>query len=316
MQRKVVILGTGGTIAGAAAQAGDDLSYVAGQRSVQDLVAGVPALKAEWALLELEQVAQVDSKDMSHAIWQQLAQRAAHHLARPEVQGVVVTHGTDTLEETAWFLHRVLGPQKPLVLTAAMRPVTSLQPDGPQNLLDAVTVVRHGEACGVLVVLAGAIHTALAVRKRHPWRVDAFDSGDAGALGWVEAGQLRMQRVWPSSPGQGLPLIAAQPSTWPDVQVLTSHAGASATVVDVLSQAGVLGLVVAGTGNGSIHVELDAALHRAHAAGVSIWRTTRCPEGRVVGNPQGAWPVLALPQAKARVEAMLRLMGAAADVGD
>ena len=140
----IVILGTGGTIAGS----GDDVGYTAGQVGVPQLVAAVPALASR--ALEAEQVAQVDSKNMSHAIWQALAQRVAHHLARPEVAGVVITHGTDTLEETAYFLHRVLAPGKPVVLTAAMRPSTSLQADGPQNLLDAVTLAGWSGAGGVL----------------------------------------------------------------------------------------------------------------------------------------------------------------------
>ncbi len=144
MQAKIVILGTGGTIAGTAASPADAIGYTAAQLGVAQLVAGVPALAG--LPLESEQVAQLDSKDMDFATWQRLAQRVAAHLARDEVQGVVITHGTDTLEETAYFLHRVLAPAKPVVLTAAMRPATSLQADGPQNLLDAVTLARSG-AC-------------------------------------------------------------------------------------------------------------------------------------------------------------------------
>src|SRR5580765_4402843 len=121
----VVVLGTGGTIAGAARDATDNVGYVAAQRGVAELLREVPALAAppDGAPIEAEQVAQLDSKDMTHAVWRTLALRCAHHLARPEVAGIVVTHGTDTLEETAWFLQRVLAPaDKPIVLTAAMRP--------------------------------------------------------------------------------------------------------------------------------------------------------------------------------------------------
>ncbi len=137
----VVVLGTGGTIAGAASEASDNVGYVAGQRSVADLLRAVPALAG--AALETEQLAQLDSKDMTHAVWRLLALRCAHHLTRPEVVGIVITHGTDTLEETAWFLQRTLAPERPVVLVAAMRPATSLQADGPQNLLDAVAVARR-----------------------------------------------------------------------------------------------------------------------------------------------------------------------------
>ncbi|MGL6110903.1 MAG: asparaginase, partial [Rubrivivax sp.] len=143
----VVVLGTGGTIAGTAANAADNVGYSAAQLGVQALLASVPALAGRPT--ECEQVAQVDSKDLSHALWLLLARRVAHHLQRPEVCGAVIAHGTDTLEETAFFLHAVLAPGKPVVLTAAMRPATSLLADGPQNLLDAVTVAREPGARGV-----------------------------------------------------------------------------------------------------------------------------------------------------------------------
>ena len=136
--RTVVVLGTGGTIAGSAASADDNLGYVAGVLGVGALVAS--ASDGDALAVETEQVAQIDSKDMSFAIWLQLARRVAHHVARAEVTGIVVTHGTDTLEETAYFLSRVVAVAKPVVLTAAMRPATSRQADGPQNLADAIAV--------------------------------------------------------------------------------------------------------------------------------------------------------------------------------
>jgi len=116
-----------------------------------------------------------------------------------DVAGVVVTHGTDTLEETAWFLQRVLAPAKPVVLSAAMRPATALQSDGPQNLLDAVTVAQLQGARGVVAVLGGQLFGARDVRKLHPYRIDAFGAGDAGIIGVVEEGRLRQFRDWPSS---------------------------------------------------------------------------------------------------------------------
>ena len=185
----IVILGTGGTIAGTAADAADNVGYTAAQLGVAELVGAIPPLATRQ--LECEQVAQLDSKDMDFATWQRLAQRVAAHLARPEVRGIVITHGTDTLEETAYFLQRVLAPAKPVVMTAAMRPATSLQADGPQNLLDAVAVASDGVATGVLVTLAGGVHTAAQVRKVHTYRVDAFGSADGAKLGVVEEGVVR-----------------------------------------------------------------------------------------------------------------------------
>jgi L-asparaginase len=313
MPSTIVILGTGGTIAGTAADPSDNVGYTAAQRSVADLLAAVPALQGQ--AIESEQVAQVDSKDMDHAIWQRLAQRAAHHLARPEVAGVVVTHGTDTLEETAWFLHRVLAPAKPLVLTAAMRPATALGADGPQNLLDAVHVAREPGARGVVVVLAGSVHGAPDVRKVHPYRTDAFDSGDAGALARVEEGRLRVLRTWPSGDALGLGAVAADATGWPWVAVVPSHAGARGEVVEALVAAGVRGLVVAGTGNGSIHHALETALKRAVAAGVPVRCGTRCTQGVIVGASGGksddGLPVAATATPwQARIDLMLELMRA------
>jgi L-asparaginase len=280
---RVVILGTGGTIAGTAGSAAEAVGYRAAQLGVERLVAAVPALAG--AALECEQVAQLNSKDMTHAVWQRLAQRCAHHLARDDVAGVVVTHGTDTLEETAYFLHRVLAPAKPLVLTAAMRPATSMQADGPQNLLDAVTVARGGAALGwrgVMAVLNGTVHAAVDVRKVHGWRLDAFASGDAGPVGAVVAGTVRRWRDVPACAPAGLDAVARDTAQWPRVEVVTSHAGASGRVVDALVADGVDGLVVAATGFGDVHAEVQAALDRARARGVAVAVATRCAYGPVI----------------------------------
>ncbi len=309
---RIVVLGTGGTIAGTAARADDHTGYTAAQLGIAALLAGVPGLDTNR--VEAEQVAQLDSKDMDHATWQQLARRVAHHRARPEVQAVIVTHGTDTLEETAYFLHRVLGAGKPVVLTAAMRPATALQPDGPQNLLDAVALARAGGACGVLVVVAGRVMSGADVRKVHPYRLDAFDAGDAGPLGWVEQGALRLLRDWPAArpPEQveaGLALIETDPAHWPWVAVFTSHAGADARLVDAAVAAGVQGIVLAATGNGTVHRALAAALARAALAGVAVVRTTRCAHGALVGTPDPQTEGLGgLTPVQARIELMLRLM--------
>lgn len=311
--QKIVVLGTGGTIAGTSAQAGDNIGYTAAQVSVEQLLAAVPGLQqAAGGALEAEQVAQIDSKDMDCDVWRALAVRCAHHLQDLEVRGVVITHGTDTLEETAWFLHTVLSAHKPVVLTCAMRPATALVPDGPQNLLDAVAVAASPGACGVLAVAAGEVHGARQVQKVHPYRVNAFNSGDAGPLGWVEEGRIRLVQNWPLAIEPPMPLAIekiANSARWPWVEIITSHAGAAGAGVDALVSAGVRGLVVACTGNGTVHRSLEAALLRAHAAGVRVVRATRCSEGQVLPKPgdlfadsQGLSPV------KARVALMLDLL--------
>ena len=303
---KVVILGTGGTIAGTAADAGDNVGYTAAQLGVAQLVAAVPPLAG--LPIEAEQVAQVDSKDMTVAILHRIAERVQLHLARADVAGIVVTHGTDTLEETAYALHRVLHADKPVVLTAAMRPATSLQADGPQNLLDAVTVARTAGQGGVVAVMAGRVWAGCELRKLHSYRIEAFGAGEGGALGWVEEGGLRPSRPWPASTALGLTAMPADEATAPWVAMLTSHAGASGREVDALVAAGVQGIVVATTGNGSIHDALEAALRRALAAGIAVLRATRCAQGGIVGADGGSFESAgALTPAQARIELLLRL---------
>lgn len=322
--RRLVVLGTGGTIAGQAREAGDNVGYTSGQVGVHQLLEGVQALAAHvpalsgWDL-EAEQVAQVDSKDMGPTVWRALMVRVAHHLARPEVAGVVVTHGTDTLEETAWLLQAVLGPTKPVVLTCAMRPATALVPDGPQNLMDALCVAASPGARGVVAVCAGLVHQAHHVQKVHTYRLNAFDSGDAGPLGCVEEGRLRLWQDWPQSEAHG-PLLERLLSqvAWPRVEVIVSHAGADGALVRALLAAAgagepLRGLVVAGTGNGTVHADLLDALHQAQAVGVVVWRGTRCAYGQVVAGPHETLPDTAgLSPVKARLSLMLALLAVGA----
>jgi L-asparaginase len=310
----VVVIGTGGTIAGQATTPQAHLGYKAGQLAAEVLVAAVPPLAGQ--AIEAHTLAQLDSCDMDHATWHALHSALRTHLARPEVQGVVVTHGTDTLEETAYFLHRTLKANKPVVLTAAMRPATALSADGPQNLLDAVTLARYSGACGVLVVFAGKVFAAPDLRKVHGYRVEAFEPGDAGLLGHLVDGQVRLHRPWPQ-PALHLAASRLPPAdTWPAVDVLMSHAGARGAALDALVAAGARGIIVAGTGNGSVHHSLLQAARRAQTAGVPVWRASRCLLGGVVEalvlhNAQGLTPLPSageLTPAQARVELMLSLM--------
>jgi L-asparaginase len=309
IEQTVVILGTGGTIAGTAKNAADNVGYTAAQIGVAQLLAAVPALAGQ--ALEAEQVCQIDSKDMGFAVWRALALRVAQHLARPEVAGIVITHGTDTLEETAYFLQRVLAPDKPVVLTAAMRPATALLADGPQNLLDAVSVARSAGAQGVVAVLAGEVHSAFDVRKTHTYRLAAFGSGDAGVVALIEEGRLRQHRPWPMGEALGVDRLPADAARWPWVEIVTSHAGAKATLVDALCRAGARGIVAACSGNGSLHRELEGALVSAQAAGVCVVRSSRCLEGAVIASAGQDLPSAgALTPVQARVEMILALLGA------
>ncbi len=303
----IVILGTGGTIAGTAASASDGVGYTAAQLRVEDLLAAVPALAGQR--LEAQQVAQLDSKDMDYATWQRLAHAVQAQLARPEVAGVVITHGTDTLEETAYFLHRVLAPTKPVVLAAAMRPATALAPDGPQNLFDAVQVAAMPGATGVVVALAGRVHDAVQVRKTHSYRVDAFESVDGALVARVEEGAVRLVGRWPVGAALGLTRVARPAENWPRVDIVLNHAGADGRVVKALLTAGVDGIVAAGTGNGTLSAALEAALLEAEVRGVRVLRSTRCDAGPVMDLPGLLPSAGALSPVKARVELILALLG-------
>lgn len=308
---KVVILGTGGTIAGTAERATDSVGYRAASLGVEALVAAVPALAGQP--LECLQVAQLDSKDMDVAVWQALAAALVQQLHRPEVAGVVITHGTDTLEETAYFLHRVLAPGKPVVLTAAMRPASALLSDGPQNLLDALTLAATPGARGVLAVMANSVYEARGLRKVHSYRLDALGAGDAGPLGRLEEGRLTRYRHWPEAEALGLAAIERAVGRWPRVEIVLSHAGADGHIVDALvAQSGpdrAAGIVVAGTGNGTVHHRLEAALHRAMAEGIAVRRCTRCAAGGVIGGGPTDLPAAGdLTPVQARIELMLELL--------
>jgi L-asparaginase len=315
-QQKVVILGTGGTIAGTSSGVGsatDNINYTAGQVGVSQLVEAIPALSRGH--LVMEQVAQTDSKDMSFALWVALAERVQHHLALDDVEAVVITHGTDTLEETAYFLQALLSPSKPVVLTCAMRPADALAPDGPQNILDAIAVARSPNAQGVVVVCAGVVHAAVDVQKSHTYRLDAFSSGDGGPIGYVEENSLRLLKNWPAS--HELIVLSAPEKiaflkssmAWPRVEIVMNYAGAGGELVDLMASSGVRGLVVAGTGNGTVHQALEAALLRAQALGLRIVRTTRCAQGRVFSRSDDGLPASdGLSPVKARIALMLELM--------
>jgi L-asparaginase len=306
--RKIVVLGTGGTLAGTADSAQDNLGYRAGQIGIGELLARIPGLQD--VALEAEQVAQVDSKDMTFEIWRSLAQRCAHWLAQEDVAGIVIGHGTDTLEETAFFLQSVLAPAKPVVLTCAMRPASALAPDGPQNLVDAIAVASTPGAHGVVAVCAGAVHGAADVAKQHTYRLDAFTSGDAGPIGFVEERVVRQVRAWPDQAAVPGALERLRHAVrWPRVEIVTSHAGAGGAIVEALVAQGIDGLVVAATGNGTVHQDLEAALVKARERGVRVVRATRCAQGRVLPTPHDLLPHAGgLSPVKARIALLLELL--------
>jgi L-asparaginase len=319
--QKIVVLGTGGTIAGVSNSENEGFAYQAAQRSVNDLMQSVAGkFKAlPHALtgfqIETEQVCQIDSKDMDFSIWQTLAQRCDHWLSQSDVHSVVITHGTDTLEETAYFLSQVVQRNKPIVLTCAMRPANFKDADGPQNMRDALNAAAQLEGHGVWLVAAGEIHHSLHVQKVHPTRINAFDSGECGPAAVVSDDQIH----WQTDPqdktsnqfmnaGLNVSKLPSH-SEWPWVEIILNCVQANGRQIKMMVDAGLKGLVVAGTGNGSISQTMKAELLLAQSRGVEIRLASRCNQGPVVKTENHAFQTSeTLNPAKARVALILELL--------
>ena len=310
---QITILATGGTIAGSGSTP-DQSAYTSATLHVEELIASVPSL-SELAQVDGDQVAQVGSQDVGPAHWLELARRAQVCLAREGNAGVVVTHGTDTLEETAFFLHQVLPSDKPTVVTGAMRPASGLSADGPRNILDSVRVAVHPGARGrgVLVVLDEIIHSARAVTKTNTARVSTFQSPDMGTAGAIIAGRTTFYRKPAPRPERSLPNLEGLTSL-PRVEIVSACAGAQPDVVQACVDLGAQGIVLAGVGNGNASKEMVAALAEAVSAGVPVVRSTRAGSGYVARNLEidddGLGFVAAGPlnPAKARVLLQLALL--------
>ncbi len=338
MAEQIIVLGTGGTIAGTAQSASDNTGYTAAQIGIALLLESVPGLQQALHGRELlcEQVAQLDSKDMDFDMMRLLAQRCTQHLSSPQVKGIVITHGTDTLEETAYFLHCMIPLHlqiKPIVLTCAMRPATSSEADGPRNLRDAVLVACDGQSRGVLAVCAGDVHHALSVQKVHTYALNAFSSGDValgepGLVAQVVSDGLLWKPVFQEFLKQkqhtaGIEYARAainfvvdastEKIVWPRVEIVLNHAQATGNIVLALLVASALqdplrGIVVAGTGNGTVSESLQSALSEVRSTGVEVVVSSRCAWGGVRGSST-------LSAVKTRIDLMLRLLGNDAAVG-
>ena len=278
---RIVVVATGGTIAGSAASPTDTTGYRAGTSGVDDLLAAVPEALS-LASITGEQFASIDSSDVTDDVLLALARRVDVLLASADVDGVVVTHGTDTLEESAYFLHLVLDSRKPVVFTGAMRPASALSADGPLNFFAAVAAASapasHGQ--GVLVVLNDEIHSARDVSKSTSLRVDSFAS-PYGPLGVVVGGRVLYYRapVRPHTAATEFRLGAI--GSLPRAGVIYAHSGIDDSVSALIDAADYRVIVHAGFGNGTVSRRLVAPLEAARRAGTVIVRATRTGSGHV-----------------------------------
>lgn len=285
---RVVLLGTGGTIAGSgtagAAPGAGSAAYQSAVVGVQELIAGVPGLAA-LAQLQAEQIFQIDSADFTDEHLLLLTRRVAALCARDDVDAVVITHGTDTMEESAYFLHLTVPTNKPIVLTGAMRPGTALAADGPANLLHAVAVAAHPSSAGrgVLVVMNEEIHSGRDVAKVHSLRMDAFAS-QHGALGLVVEGAPRWYRQVARPHGTASEFDMARIDTLPLVGLVSSHGNMRREIYDSWVALGARAIVHAGFGGGTVPEYLKAPLAELRARGVLLVRCSRTGAGPVVRN--------------------------------
>ncbi|SHF35907.1 L-asparaginase [Schwartzia succinivorans DSM 10502] len=280
------ILAMGGTIAGRAANAAETVGYRAGAIGINELLEAVPQL-TDIAEVTGETVASIDSKDMTEALMIKLARRTEECLLDDSIDGIVITHGTDTLEESAFFLSLTLSSAKPVIFTGAMRPATALSADGPLNLLDAVHTASSPDAKnrGILVVMNGTIHDASDVTKRHTSRVDTFQSPNRGAIGAVTGGHVHF--FYTAAPVHNLFPIPSGPL--PEVEILYGHENESRILVDALINSKVSGIIYAGTGMGSISETVLPALREAQEQGIAVVRASRTGSGAVI--PTSDYPL-------------------------
>lgn len=281
----VVILATGGTIAGTGATSTTTVGYKAATVPVQALIEAVPDLK-KIATVRGEQVFQIASQNMTNDYWLKLAKRANELLRQPDVDGIVVTHGTDTLEETAYFLNLVTKSDKPVVIVGAMRPSTALSADGPINLYNAVLVAGSKEAVGkgVLVCMNDQINSGRDVTKTNTSTADTFKSPELGVLGYVQGDRVAFYRLPARRHTLNSEFDLSGVDKLPDVEIAYGFANVSRTTVDALAAAGVDGIVYAGVGDGNPSEVTEQALADARSKGILIVRSARVGNGIVARN--------------------------------
>ena len=275
----IMILATGGTIAGTGASS-TKTNYTAGQVAIGTLLDAVPQVQ-DIANVTGEQVVKIGSQDMSDEVWLKLANRINELLARADVDGIVITHGTDTMEETAYFLNLVVKSDKPVVLTGAMRPSTALSADGPLNLYNAVVVAAAKESVGkgVLVAMNGLVLDAHGVMKTNTVDVQTFQAPNSGALGYIINSKVVYNNITLKKHTTQSVFDVTGVKELPKVGIIYSYSNVEPVALAALLNAGYKGIIHAGVGNGNIHVNVFQALADAAQNGAVVVRSSRVPTG-------------------------------------
>lgn len=283
---KVYILATGGTIAGTGASATAS-GYTAGKVGIQTLIDAVPEMK-NIADITGEQIASIGSQDMNDQVWLKLAKRCNELLASDSIDGIVVTHGSDTMEETSYFLNLTVHSDKPVVFTGAMRPSTAMSADGPLNLYNSVCTAADpaSRGKGVLIVMNGKILGPASTQKMNTTDVQTFQAPDGGALGYVYNSKPHYNYVTLKKHTTESEFDVSGLESLPKVGIMYSYSNVDADVVDPFLSDGYEGIVHAGVGNGNIHKNVFPKLDQAVSQGMVVVRASRCPTGPVTLNDE------------------------------
>lgn len=279
---RIVVLATGGTISGTA-DARSAIGYNSGERTGNQLIKDVPGI-GKFATITAEQISNVGSQDMSDGIWFSLAKRINEIFARGEADGVVITHGTDTMEETAFFLKNVVHSRQPVVLVGSMRPGGVVSADGPNNLLEAVEVAASPQSRGrgVMVVMNDTIHDPRWITKTNTTSVQTFMSPNAGPIGFVDPASIRYVTpvTEPRRSSYTLPAVGQLPR----VDIVYAHSNMDASQIDHAVADNAKGIVIAGIGDGNVSKAALAAMERAAKMGIVVVRSSRVGSGFVNRN--------------------------------
>ncbi|AOC97094.1 L-asparaginase [Flavobacterium anhuiense] len=278
---RIKILATGGTIAGQGASA-DRSAYTAGQLPIKDLIAAVPGID-KVAEISGEQISNVGSQDMTVDIWIKLNKRINEIYKNNEADGIVITHGTDTQEETAYFLSLTVRYDKPVIITGSMRPATAISADGPKNLYDAVTLAASKQAAhsGVLLVFNEYIFTGRSAVKTSTTHLNAFTAPNNGPIGQVYDGKVILYETPVRKANKNTPFDITGLTTLPEVAIVELYADAPATAINAYVASGVKGIVTGGLGNGNLNKVNSDAAASAVKKGIAVARASRVPSGRV-----------------------------------
>lgn len=280
----VVVIGTGGTIAGAGASSVNTAAYQSAVVAVDKIIAAVPEVQ-KIANVRGEQVFQIGSESFNDERMLQLGKRVSALLKQNDIDGVVITHGTDTIEETAYFLNLTLKSNKPVVVVGAMRPGTALGAEGALNLYDAVLVAASRDAMGkgTLVVMNDEIHSARDVTKTNSFKVETFRS-PYGPLGYVVEGRLMFYRLPARPHTTQTEFDIDQITSLPRVDIAYNYSNVSRAAYDAFAAAGARAIIHDGTGNGSVAEQIVPVLKDLRGKGLQIVRATRTGSGVVIRN--------------------------------